>query len=358
MTENRNERRPGDRRSSNDRGRDNRRRNDRDRSRDERDGRSSGGRSGQRDRQRSGRGDRRDDRRSRYEDRDSGTSFRTSNERGQRRSRRRDSDSTDRRRPQRQERSNFRDEPREDRIEGRHPFIEAVTAGRTVDKIWLQKDLHFDNKFEQALDDAKLGGAVVMTVERVALDRMSDGRNHQGIVAQIAARDYVELSDLIEQAKASPHPLLIIGDELHDPHNLGALLRVIDAVGAQGLILTRRRSAGLDAVVAKSSAGAIEHVPIAKVGNLQQTISTLKEAGYWTIAADVDGDDLYRSETLQNLIKQPLALVLGNEADGISAKVLENADLSLKIPMMGNVNSLNVSVAAAVLAFEIQRQRG
>ena len=233
-----------------------------------------------------------------------------------------------------------------------------MTAGRTVDKIWLQKDLHFDNKFEQALDDAKLGGAVVMTVERVALDRMSDGRNHQGIVAQIAARDYVELSDLIEQAKASPHPLLIIGDELHDPHNLGALLRVIDAVGAQGLILTRRRSAGLDAVVAKSSAGAIEHVPIAKVGNLQQTISTLKEAGYWTIAADVDGDDLYRSETLQNLIKQPLALVLGNEADGISAKVLENADLSLKIPMMGNVNSLNVSVAAAVLAFEIQRQRG
>lgn len=287
-----------------------------------------------------------------------GGNRRTSGGRSRDRRGSRDTFSQEQNRGPRQERGPFRDEPREDRIEGRHPFIEAVTAGRTIDKIWLQKDLFFENKLERALDEAKDNGAVVMTVERVALDRMSDGRNHQGIVAQIAARDYIELDDLIAQAKENPHPLLIIGDELHDPHNLGALLRVIDAAGAQGLILTRRRSAGLDAVVAKSSAGAIEHVPVAKVGNLQQAIETLKEAGFWTIAADVEGDDLYQSETLRNLITQPLALVLGNEADGISAKILENADLSLRIPMLGKVNSLNVSVAAAVLAFEIQRQRG
>lgn len=312
------------------------------------------GRGGYRSDRRGGR----EDRRSRYDDKDSRNTSRRSGEGRREGDRRRDNASKDQGRRPRQDRANFHDEPREDRIEGRHPFIEAVNAGRTVDKIWLQKDLHFDNKLELALDEAKNGGAVVLTVERVALDRMSDGRNHQGIVAQIAARDYVELTDLIEHARTSEHPLLIIGDELHDPHNLGALLRVIDAVGAQGLILTKRRSAGLDAVVAKASAGAIEHVPVAKVGNLQQTIETLKEAGYWTIAADMDGDDLYHSDTLQNLISQPLALVLGNEADGISARILETADLSLKIPMMGKVNSLNVSVAAAVLAFEIQRQRG
>lgn len=308
-------------------------------------------------RNRTERRDRRDDRGDRFTKRDSRSSSRRSGEGRRQEGRSFDESSQGNRRPQRQVRPGFHDEPREDRIEGRHPFIEAVTAGRTVDKIWLQKDHHFDNKLEQALDEAKTGGAVVLTVERVALDRMSDGRNHQGIVAQIAARDYVELSDLIELAKQNPHPLLIIGDELHDPHNLGALLRVIDAAGAQGLVLTKRRSAGLDAVVAKASAGAIEHVPVAKVGNLQQTIETLKEAGFWTIAADMDGEDLYHSETLQSLISQPLALVMGNEGEGISNKILENADLRLKIPMLGQVNSLNVSVAAAVLAFEIQRQR-
>ena len=234
---------------------------------------------------------------------------------------------------------------------GRNPVTEAIKAGRPVDKLLMQKDAEGSARTIAAL--AREMGLVVQYVDKQVLDKLAPGKAHQGVAAYVAAHRYVGVEDILAAAKAKHEdPLIVILDELEDPHNLGAVLRSADAAGAHGVIIPSRRSVTLTETVAKASAGAIEYVPVAKVGNLSRCIELLKSKGLWIASVDMDGRP-YSSVDL----KGPLALVIGGEGSGVSRVVRDKSDYIVSIPMKGHVNSLNASNAAAIVLFEAARQR-
>ncbi len=237
-------------------------------------------------------------------------------------------------------------------IEGRNAVREAFRAGRTIDRLYVQEGLK-DGPVLALIRMAKKSDAIVSYLAKERLDQISETGKHQGVIAQAAAYHYAELGDILKKAAdKGEDPFLILLDNIEDPHNLGAIIRTANLAGAHGVIITKRRAVGLTAVVAKASAGAINYTPVAKVNNLSQTIETLKKEGIWFVCADMGGGVMYR----QNL-KGPIGLVIGNEGEGVSRLVKEKCDYSAAIPMHGEIDSLNASVAAGVLAYEIVRQR-
>jgi 23S rRNA (guanosine2251-2'-O)-methyltransferase len=239
----------------------------------------------------------------------------------------------------------------EELVAGRHPVLEAVRSGRTIHKLMYSEAAQ---GIGPVLAEARAAGIVTQQVDKRKLDQIATGVRHQGIVALAAERDYAEIEDLFRAAEASGEaPLFVLLDEIEDPHNLGSIMRTVDCAGAHGVIIPKRRSAGLTATVAKTSAGAIEHVPVARVTNLAQTIDELKERGVWIAGADASAErDVYSTD-----MKLPLAIVIGNEGKGLGRLVRERCDFLVKLPMFGQINSLNASVAASLLLYETIRQR-
>lgn len=248
------------------------------------------------------------------------------------------------------------EELREDRLEGRNPVREALRAGRTIEKAWVQKPVNgsYDRVLYELMKDIREQGGLINEVDAEAMERISQTFSHQGIIVQTAVHGYVELDELIAMAKADERPpFFLILDKIQEAYNLGSILRVADACGAHGVIFPKRRSVGLNAVTAKASAGAIEHVPCCRVNNLTQTLQKLKEEGIWIAGTDAEGSSLYTDTDLTG----PMALVIGSEGKGISPALAKHCDYLVSIPMFGQVNSLNAAVAAGVVAFEIVRQR-
>lgn len=240
----------------------------------------------------------------------------------------------------------------EDMIEGRNAVTEALRSGRTINKVFLA-DGDTDRALGRLAAMAKESGAVVVRVDRRKLNDMSPTGAHQGIMAAVAAHDYATVDDMLNAAQEKGEaPLLVICDELSDPHNLGAIIRTAEAAGAHGIVIPKRGSVGLTAIVGRTSAGAVEHLPVARVTNLVSAIKELKERGVWVYGADMNGA---RWETVD--LTGPLALVIGSEGFGISRLVRENCDGILSLPMCGKINSLNASVAAGILMYEAVRQR-
>ena len=238
-------------------------------------------------------------------------------------------------------------------IEGRNAVIEALRAGTAIDKIYIMKG-ETDSALGHIASAAREKGIVVVDADRRKLDAMSRTHAHQGVIALAAVREYVSVDDIlaIAREKGEP-PLIVVCDELSDPHNLGAVIRTADAAGAHGVIIPKRRSAGLTAVVGKTSAGAVAHVPVARVPNLPALLKELKEEGVWVFGTAADGTTpLYQAD-----LKGPAAIVIGSEGTGMGRLVAENCDFTVSIPMFGKINSLNASAAAAVLLYEAVRQR-
>lgn len=244
---------------------------------------------------------------------------------------------------------------REGRIEGRNPFLEALRSQRTIEKVWVQKASgRRDRKLHEMLQEARQHGAVVAEVSKEILDNMALTSGHQGIIAQVAAHEYVQFDRLMEAAaKKSAAPFLLFLDKLKDSFNLGSILRIADAAGIDGIVIPKRRSVGLNAAVAKTSAGAIEHVPVARVTNLSQAILTLKQKGYWVFGTDAEGTVRYDQADWSG----PAAVVIGSEGEGLSASLRKHCDFLVSIPMSGKVNSLNAAVATGIIVFEATRQR-
>lgn len=241
----------------------------------------------------------------------------------------------------------------EEYIGGRHSVLEAIKSGRSIHKIWM-----LENAQKQlagaVLSEAKKSGIIVQRVDKRKLDQMVSDIPHQGVVAQVAPYDYVEMDEIIASAKASDRdPLIVILDEIEDPHNLGSILRSADCIGVHGIIIPKRRSAGITATVSKISAGAVEHIAVARVTNIAQTIDLLKEEGIWIAGADGTADQ----SAFDTDLRGPLALVIGNESKGLGRLVKEKCDFLVKLPMFGQINSLNASVAAGILMYEVVRQR-
>src|SRR5690554_4579069 len=238
-------------------------------------------------------------------------------------------------------------------IEGRNPVKEALRSGRTIEKILVSKG-ELSGSIREIIGIAKEQRLIVQYVERSKLDEMSISHAHQGVIAIASAHTYVEVVDILNRAKQKGEDgFIIILDEITDPHNLGSILRTSDACGVHGVIIPKRRAVGLTPVVAKSSAGAIEYIPVAKVTNIAQTIDHLKEEGYWIAGADMEGKDYYYQADL----KGPIAIVIGSEGKGLGRLIREKCDFLLKIPMKGEVSSLNAAVAGAILLYEVRRQR-
>ncbi len=238
-------------------------------------------------------------------------------------------------------------------IEGRNAVIEALRSGAAIDKIYIAKG-DTDAALGHIAAKGKAAGAVVVNVDRRKLDFMSRTHSHQGVIAVSAVREYAEVEELLERARErGEQPLLVVCDELSDPHNLGAVIRTAECAGAHGVIIPKRRSAGLTAVVAKTSAGAVAHLPVARVPNLTQTLQDLKKQGIWVFGTAADGETaLYEAD-----LKGPAALVIGSEGSGMSRLVAQQCDFRLSIPMRGKLNSLNASAAAAIVLYEAVRQR-
>ena len=238
-----------------------------------------------------------------------------------------------------------------DKIIGRNPVLEAIRSGRSVDKILVKKG-KYEGSIVPIIKKAKDAGIIIQEVERAKLDQIAEGENHQGVIAYVSAYDYVSVKDILDKAREKNEPpFVIICDKITDPHNLGAILRTANCVGAHGVIIPKRNSVGLNSV-AKTSAGAVEYTPVAKVTNIANTIDSLKDEGLWIAAADMDGQEMYDID-----LKGSLGLVIGSEGEGISRLVREKCDFIASIPMAGEINSLNASVAAGVLMYEALRQR-
>lgn len=237
-------------------------------------------------------------------------------------------------------------------IEGRNAVMEAFRAGKPIDKLFVLDGCQ-DGPVLSITREAKKHDTIINYVARERLDQMSETGKHQGVIAFAAAYEYAQVEDMLALAeeKGEP-PFLFLLDNIEDPHNLGAIIRTANLAGAHGVIIPKRRAVGLTATVAKTSAGALNYTPVAKVTNLGQTIEELKKKGIWFVCADMSGEVMYR----QNL-KGPIGMVIGNEGDGVSRLVKEKCDFTAAIPMKGNIDSLNASVAAGVLAWEIVRQR-
>jgi len=238
-------------------------------------------------------------------------------------------------------------------IAGKHPVLEALRSGREINKIWIAEGSQ-KSVSQSIMAEAKKQGIVVQFVDKRKLDSMAQGVAHQGVIAQAAAFAYVEVEELLEIAKSKGEtPFLLLLDEIEDPHNLGSILRTAECTGVHGVVIPKRRAAGLTATVLKTSAGAAEHVPVARVTNLAQTIDKLKEAGVWVAGTDVSAkQDVYKTK-----FDMPLAIVIGNESKGMGRLIKEKCDFLVKLPMLGQLNSLNASVAAGVLMYEVVRQR-
>ena len=238
-------------------------------------------------------------------------------------------------------------------IEGRNAVIEALRAGTAVDKVYIAKG-ETDATLGHIASTARGKGIVVVEADRRKLDAMSVTHSHQGAIAVAAVREYASVADILQAARdKNEPPLVVVCDELSDPHNLGAVIRTADAAGAHGVIIPKRRSAGLTAIVAKTSAGAVSYLPVARVANLTALLRELKEEGLWVFGTAADGStSLYQAD-----LKGPAAIVIGSEGNGMSRLVREQCDFLVSIPMRGQVNSLNASAAAAVVLYEAVRQR-
>ena len=238
-------------------------------------------------------------------------------------------------------------------IEGRNAVIEALRAGTAIDKIYLLKG-ETDKTLGHIASKARSAGIVVVDADKRKLDAMSRTHSHQGVIALAAVREYVSVESMLKAAEEKGEkPLLILCDEISDPHNLGAILRTAECAGAHGVIIPKRRSAGLTAIVGKTSAGAVSYMPVARVANLTATIEDLKKAGVWVFGTAAEGTTgLYDAD-----LKGPAAIVIGSEGDGISRLVAEKCDFLVSIPMKGKISSLNASAAAAILMYEAVRQR-
>lgn len=244
-------------------------------------------------------------------------------------------------------------EETEGQLEGRNALQEALKSGRTVDKVFIAAG-ETDRALQRLAAEAKEAGAVVVPVDRRKLDAMSFTRAHQGVIALVAAHVYYSIDDILEEAASRGEaPLIVICDELSDPHNLGAILRSAECAGAHGVIIPKRRSVGLTATVAKASAGAIEYMKVARVTNINNAIAELKEKGVWVFGTAAEGSiPMYQAN-----LTVPTAIVIGNEGDGMSQLVRKNCDVMLNIPMKGHISSLNASAAASILLYEALRQR-
>ena len=238
-------------------------------------------------------------------------------------------------------------------IEGRNAVLEAFRAGKTIDRLFLLDGCQ-DGPIKSILREAKKTDTIIHFVKKERLDQMSETGKHQGVMAYVAAYEYAKVEDMLKIAeeKGEP-PFLILLDNIEDPHNLGAIIRTANQAGAHGVIIPKRRAVGLTATVAKASAGALNYTPVAKVTNLGNTIEELKEKGLWFVCADLDGTVMYNLD-----LKGPIGLVIGSEGEGVGRLVKEKCDFVAKIPMKGDIDSLNASVAAGILAYEIVRQRG
>lgn len=237
-------------------------------------------------------------------------------------------------------------------IEGRNAVIEAFRAGKTIDKLFVQDGCH-DGPINSIIREAKKYDTIINYVAKERLDQLSSTGKHQGVVAMAAAYEYSEIEDIFNLAeKKGESPFIFILDNIEDPHNLGAIIRTANLAGAHGVIIPKRRAAGLTATVARTSAGALNYTPVVKVTNIASTIQSLKERGLWFVCADMDGQVMYNLD-----LKGPIGLVIGNEGEGVSRLVREKCDFVASIPMKGDIDSLNASVAAGVLAYEIVRQR-
>lgn len=240
----------------------------------------------------------------------------------------------------------------ESRLEGRHSVLEAFRAGKLIERLFVLKGCK-DGPVLSVLREAKKAGTLVDFVPKERLDHMSETGKHQGVIAVLSAFHYSTLEDMFELAeRRGEEPFIFLLDGIEDPHNLGAIIRTANLAGAHGVIIPKRRAVGLTATVVKASAGAIHYTPVAKVTNLTAEMERLKERGMWFVCADMEGEVMYR----QNL-KGSIGLVIGNEGSGVSRLVKEHCDFKSAIPMSGDIDSLNASVAAGVLAFEIIRQR-
>ena len=241
----------------------------------------------------------------------------------------------------------------EDVIAGRNSVGEALKSGRPLNKLLIAKGER-QGSLRELAGIAKDKGILVQEVEPQRLAQLAPGQRHQGVVAMASPVEYAEVEDILAAAEAKGEaPLLVVLDELEDPHNLGAVLRSVDAAGAHGVIIPKRRSCPLSTTVAKTSAGAVEYVPVARVSNLAQTLDKLKKAGIWVAGCDMDGTENYFEASL----KWPLALVIGGEGRGLGRLVKEHCDFLVRIPMQGHVNSLNASVACSLVLYEAVRQR-
>ena len=240
----------------------------------------------------------------------------------------------------------------ESRIEGRNAVLEAFRSGKTIDKLYVLDGCP-DGPVRTIVREAKKHDTIIQFVEKERLDQLSETGKHQGVIAVSAAYAYAEVEDMLKAAEAKNEPpFLILLDGIEDPHNLGAILRTANLCGAHGVIIPKRRAVGLTATVAKTSAGAINYTPVAKVTNLTNTIKELKDRGMWFVCVDMGGTSMYDLN-----LTGPIGLVIGNEGEGVSKLVKQNCDMVASIPMKGDIDSLNASVATGVLAYEIVRQR-
>ena len=244
----------------------------------------------------------------------------------------------------------FDEKPNGSLLVGRNPVTEALKAGRDIDKILVSSK---EGSMKVIIGMAKDAHVPVMYLDKAALDRASNGQNHQGVVAYVSQYKYAEMDDIFKLAeKRNEDPFIIILDNLEDPHNLGAIMRTAECAGAHGIIIPRRNSCGLTEVVAKTSAGAIEYMPVVKVTNIAQTIEELKKRNVWVAACDMGGQEYYKQD-----LTGSIAVVIGSEGFGISRLVKEKCDFIVSMPMVGKITSLNASNAAAVIIYEVRKQR-
>ena len=274
----------------------------------------------------------------------------------ERRSRKFERETPRRKRPQMEAEPKRREEPRElpdDVLVGRNAVTEALKSGRGINKLWIASGDR-EGSVSEIAALAKERGIVMQYVERAKIESFAGGHRHQGVLAYVAPVPYAELDDILKAAEAKGEaPFLVLLDELEDSHNLGALLRTADATGVHGILIPKRRSVSLNATVAKTSAGAVEYVPVARIGNIAQTLKKLKEKGFWVAGADMDGEKAYYEADLTG----PLVLVVGSEGRGMSRLTKEACDFIVSMPMVGRINSLNASVAGSILMYESMRQR-
>ena len=241
----------------------------------------------------------------------------------------------------------------ENKIEGRNAVLEALRAGKPIDKLYVLDGCP-DGPVRTIIREAKKGDTIINYVKKERLDQLSETGHHQGVIAMAASYEYATVEDILEKAREKGEaPFIFVLDNIEDPHNLGAMIRTANLAGAHGVIIPKRRAVGLTPTVARTSAGAINYTPVAKVTNLKQTMEQLKKEGMWFVCADMDGTPYYQMD-----LKGPMGLVIGNEGEGVSRLIKETCDFVASIPMKGDIDSLNASVAAGVLAFEIPRQRG